>query len=235
MTPIHSHRAHPSALFIDSGPHSLPYSLFLLLHLYSLMQPASYLHFLALCPTLLPNTSSSYPDILTPCLVISILPQISLHCLHLLSLCLSLSHSLKFTPNVTPISTYHSHSAPDSHLIVPILPHSTPTQSHSASNSTLFAHLGPHFPHLTRLGPRDWTFIPSPFASQYPVTHLPLLFTSMPSHPAQHYLQSRTHFSSFTWADSHWDPCTSLEHSLALSLSNPSLPSFTSHRSPSPL
>lgn len=178
------------------------------------------------------QTLACYPDILTLCLVTSTLSQIS-HSLHLLSLCLS-SHSFKFTPNVTPISTDHSCSAPDSCLIAPTLPHSTPIQSHSTPKSPLFAHIGPRFSYLPHLGPCNWIFTPSPSASQYPVTHLPLLFTSIPSHPSQHYLQSCTHFSSSTWLDSHWDPCASLEHCPALSLSNPSLPSFTSHHSPSP-
>lgn len=123
--------------------------------LFSQMLLPYYPHFLEHCPVLLPNTSSSYSHILTLHLVTSSPSQFASHCLHLLSLCLSLSHSFKFTPNVTPISTYHSCSAPDSCLVAPTLSHITHSQSHSTSNSPLFAHIGPHFTHFTHLGPCD--------------------------------------------------------------------------------
>lgn len=127
MTPIQSHVVHPSALFIDSRPHFSP--LFSPCHFFTSVfsnAASTYLHFLDLCLILLLNTSSSYLGILTLCLAASALSQFSLHCFHLLSLCLSWSHSFKSTPSVTPISNYCSHSAPDSSLVPPILSHNTP-------------------------------------------------------------------------------------------------------------
>ena len=127
MTPIQSHMAHPSALPIDSGPHFSP--LFSPCYFFtSVFSNAAsiYRHFLDLRLILLLNTSSSYLGILTLCLAASMLSQFSLYCFHLLSLCLLLSHSFKSTPSVTLISNYHSHSAPDSSLVAPILPHNTP-------------------------------------------------------------------------------------------------------------
>lgn len=85
-------------------------------------------------------------------MVTSIFSQFSLHGLHLLSLCFSLSHSFKFTPTVTSISIYHFHSTPDSSVVAPTLPHSTPIQSHSALNSPLLLTLGPIFSTLLILG-----------------------------------------------------------------------------------
>lgn len=79
------------------------------------------------------------------------------------------------------------------------------------------------------------TFIPSFFASQHPIAHLPLTFTYIPSHSAQHYLHLCTHFISSIWVDSHWDPWTSLENCPALPLSYPSLPLIHFRHSPSPL
>lgn len=148
--------AHPSILFIDSGPHFLPYSLFAPSSpLFSLMLSPyiSNPYIVDLCPILLLNTSSSSLGIITLCLITSILSQFSLHCLHLLSLSLSLSHSYKFTPSATPISNHHSHLLLIRVQLLLLCPTIPPIQSHSASNSSLFVYIGPNFPHLTHFGP----------------------------------------------------------------------------------
>lgn len=106
---------------------------------------------------LLSNTSPSYPHILTLCLIASVLSHFSLPLSSLppFTRMLPLIISLKSLPNVTPVSTHHSRSAPDSCWVAPTPSHSTLVESHSVSDLPLFTHIGPHFPHFTHLGPSD--------------------------------------------------------------------------------
>ena len=160
MTPIQwSHVAHPSALFIDTGSHSrLIHSLSAPSSLLSSQRlPPYYLHFLELYYfQTLAQVIHTYLLYAWSPLFFLIFHCLYLHCLHLLTCCCSLSHSFKVIPNVTPVSTHHSRSAPDSCWVAPTSSHSTLTESHSVSDLPLFTHIGPHFPHLTHLGPSDF-------------------------------------------------------------------------------
>ena len=184
MTPIHSHVAHPSALFIDSGSHSrlihslsAPSSL-----LFSQGLPPYYLHFLELyySQTLAQviHTYSLYAWFLLFFLIFHCLYP---HCLHLLAYCLSLSHSFKVPPNVTPVSTHHSCSAPDSCWVDPTSSHSTLIESYSVSDIPLFTHIGPHFPHFTHLGPHFPHFTHLGPSDLHPLSFCCIIASSSPS------------------------------------------------------
>lgn len=195
MTPIHSHVAHPSALFIDSGPHS--HSLSFCPFFTSILPRAAPILPAFPGTVLLSNTSPSYPHILTLCLIASVLSHFSLPLSSLPPfICmLPLIISLKSLPNVTPVSTHHSRSAPDSCWVAPTPSHSTLVESHSVSDLPLFTHIGPHFPHFTHLGPSDLhplslcciiaSSSPSSALYFHPLITLPI-FTSIHIHASAH-------------------------------------------------
>lgn len=135
MTLAYSHVAQPSASFIDPGPHYFPHSFPFCPSFTSILSDAvpGTPPFPGALSLLLPNTRWSYPHILSLRLV-TVLSQFSLHCLHLLLLCLSLPHSFKSIPIVTPITLF---------LLIFCLP--VPTFCHTVPQIRYFcSHRAPH-------------------------------------------------------------------------------------------
>lgn len=140
-----------------------------------------------LCPILLLNTSSSSLSIIT-----------LLGHLHSFSIFSSLPPFTLTQPFIISFIQVHSQCnpyfhpslpfTPDSSAVAPTLPDSTPNSATVCLEFTTFCLHWAQFSPPYSLWAMWMTFIPSSFASQQPVTHLPLTFTYIPSHPAQHYL-----------------------------------------------